>query len=95
MQCKTPAVARWNLSKVDWALFQKKFSSVEDITSKLDCPVHDYNTLEQHIKSASKTIPQTNPSKGRPLVPWWDQTCKNLRKIALKCYDVYGANPSQ
>ena len=68
-------------------------SSVEDITSTIDCPVHAYHTLEQHIiKAATTAIPQTNPSKGRPPVPWLDRTCKNLQKIALKFYDVYRAN---
>ena len=57
-QYKTPARARWNLSKADWALFRKEFSSVEDITSNIDVSVLAYNTFEQHIIiSASKAIP--------------------------------------
>ena len=94
-QCKTLAVARWNLSKANWALFLKEFSPVEDITSNIDCPVHAYNTLEQHtIKETTTAIPQINPSKGRPTVPWWDQTFKSLRKIALKSYDVQYTEPT-
>ena len=75
-QCKTLAVARGNLSKADWALFQKEFSSVEDITSNIDCPVVAYHTFERHIKSATNAIPQTNPSKGRLPVPWWTKPVK-------------------
>ena len=95
-QQKTSAIPRWNLSKANWVLFRGEFSSVEDITSTLDSPVDAYACLEQHIISAAtRSIPQTSPSKGRPPVPWWDKTCKLLRKITLKCYDVYRANPSQ
>ena len=69
MQCKTPVITRWNLNKAEWAFFPKEFSSVEDITSNLDCPVIAYYALEQHIfKATTKANPQTNPSKGRPPV---------------------------
>ena len=95
-QQKISAIPRWNLSKANWVLFQKEFYSVEDIISILDNPVDAYTCLEQRIISAvTRSIPKTIPSKGRPPVPWWDKTCKNLRKIALKYYDVYRANPPQ
>ena len=68
--------------------FWKKFSSIEDIISNIDCTVVTYHILEQHIIiAATKAIQQKNPSKGRPSAPWWDQTCKSLLKIALKYYE--------
>ena len=73
-QCKTPTLARWNLSKADWVLFQMEFSSVEVKTYRIDCLVVSYHTLEEYlVKSATKAIPQKYLKENHLFL--WDKTC--------------------
>ena len=91
---RTPSIPRWNLKKADWSLYKLESGKIGHISAIVD-HLEAYDALVDVITvAANKSIPKTKPSKGKPPVPWWDKTCHNLRKVALKCYDRYRANPS-
>ena len=91
---QVPTVPRWNLDKANWKLYQEKCSTISEI-SIMENNLEAYEALEELIiTAASEAIPTTRPTKGKPPVPWWDKTCKTLRKITLRCYDKYRTNPS-
>ena len=91
---QVPTIPRWNIDKANWISYREECSKIQEIAN-IENNLEAYKSLEKVILSAaSKSIPSTNPMKGRPPVPWWNKTCKNLRKIALKCYNKYKANPS-
>ena len=47
-----------------------------------DNPVKVYVILEQHnVTAAIVPVPKTNPLKGKPFVPWWNNAYKSLRKL--------------
>ena len=91
---RLPLLPKWNLDKADWPKFYKKTSKIEDINN-IEDSIEAYEALEELILTpASESIPKTKPSKGKPPVPWWDDQCKKLRRITLKCYSRYRATPT-
>ena len=91
---RVPMIPRWNIDKAKWSVYRDECSQVAGLDSMED-HIEAYNALEDLITAAAtKAIPLTKPSKGRPPVPWWNKTCKSLRRIALRCYDKYRANPT-
>ena len=82
------------MDKATWQSYSKKTSAIDTIL-----PVEDhleaYEVFEHLIyTSVSRSIPVTNPSKGKPPVPWWDDRCKTLRRIISKCYSKYKERPT-
>ena len=86
---------KWNIDKANWPLYQKGFDHLPEFTC-FDDHIKAYDELINTItSSANNSIPKSKPPKGRPPVPWWDNKCKNLRKIVRKCYRKYLSSPSQ
>ena len=79
-QQQTP---RWLINKANWELFSEETQCITEVP---DCsPLDYYNQItEKIIQGAEKSIPKSDGYFKVAPVPWWNPTCKNLKKERLK-----------
>ena len=79
------AAPKWKAEEADWQEYKKniKINEFDTFGNHIDA----YNHLEEAmLSSAQKSIPKTKGMARRPCVPWWNNTCAELRKRTRRCY---------
>ena len=81
----TECPRKWKVEDANWDQFSRGIS-LTDFDSFGDHLAAYSHFVDCVLGSAEASIPRTSGAPRRPPVPWWDETCANLRKITRKCY---------
>ena len=85
---------KWKEHEADWGKFSDGINLLEEFESfESNSNAYDY-WASALLDSAENYIPKTKGRPSRPAVPWWNDTCGRLRRIARKCYRRFKTNPS-
>ena len=85
---------KWKVEEADWCKYSQETKITRDFNS-FNNHIAAYDFLvDKMISSGNANIPKTSGNPKRPVVPWWNKTCGNLRKITRKCFRRFKASGS-
>lgn len=90
-----PQAPRWRAERADWEKFQTLSSCISwaDMSSlTIDGAVEYFSNFI--IDAASKCIPQVNALSSKRRVPWWNQECRNARRLQNKAWRQLRESPT-